>query len=147
MKTPAERHEQFGRCPVAALHEAIADIERLQTEVEMLRGVGCSEDGDGVCIKCAKSNPVEAEMQQIKLNQLRERAAIFASAIASQRSIGQEEREGKEGPTDWQAIYDALDLTPWGEEDMFASKALRFNTWDGIERWAEVHAKIMNGEV
>lgn len=34
-----------------------ADVERVTAEVEMLRGVGCSEDGDGpcgVCLKCAR---------------------------------------------------------------------------------------------
>jgi hypothetical protein len=34
-----------------------ADVERVTAEVEMLRGVGCCEDGDGpcgVCLKCAR---------------------------------------------------------------------------------------------
>jgi len=41
----------------SALTEALAEVDRLRAEVEMLRGVGCDEDGDGpcgVCIKCAR---------------------------------------------------------------------------------------------
>jgi hypothetical protein len=41
----------------------VAEVRRLWAEVEMMRGVGCEEDGDGpcgACIKCAlKGNHVK----------------------------------------------------------------------------------------
>lgn len=38
---------------------ANAEIERLTAEVEMLRGVGCEEDGDGPCGVCIKCKPAQ----------------------------------------------------------------------------------------
>lgn len=43
----------------AGFESVRADRNRLAAEVEMLRGVGCDEDGDGpcgACIKCARSD-------------------------------------------------------------------------------------------
>jgi hypothetical protein len=51
-----------------ALDKAQKRVEMLQAEVEMLRGVGCSEDGDGpcgVCIKCYK-NRFEATVKLVR---------------------------------------------------------------------------------
>ena len=42
-------------------------VERLQAEVDMLRGVGCLEDGDGpcgVCIKCLRLRAEQAERER-----------------------------------------------------------------------------------
>lgn len=77
----------------------------------------------------------------------RELAAIYASAIASQRRIAGVERGLPEGYANWEEIDEALGIEMWGEEDQFASRALEFDILDGVHRWAEVHAKIMNGEV
>lgn len=44
------------------------EVESLQAEVEMLRGVGCSEDGDGpcgVCRKCAFKKGAEAMREAV----------------------------------------------------------------------------------
>lgn len=71
----------------------------------------------------------------------RERAAIFASAMASTRAMA---ISGKEyGYMD--AILGALDLHIFHPVCIQASRYMKFDG-DSIERWAHAHARIMNGE-
>ncbi|MET0410403.1 MAG: hypothetical protein ABW217_03865 [Polyangiaceae bacterium] len=53
-------------CADEQVRELCAEAERLRAEVEMLRGVGCAEDGDGpcgACLKCARARIAELEAE------------------------------------------------------------------------------------
>jgi hypothetical protein len=59
----ADNAERREKARIKERDEAKADVERLTAEAEMLRGVGCMEDGDGpcgVCRKCAYQRTAEA---------------------------------------------------------------------------------------
>ena len=54
-----------------------AEIEMLRAEVEMLRGVGCLEDGDGPCGCCVKCLRVDRD--ELRAENERLRAELAAS--------------------------------------------------------------------
>ena len=77
----------------------------------------------------------------------RERAAIFASAMASTRAILTAE-EGEQGEVMFgclDVVCEALDLHIFHPVCIQASRYMKFDG-DGIERWAQAHARIMNDE-
>lgn len=56
----------------AAFNAATELTKRAAAEVEMLRGVGCNEDGDGpcgACIKCARADLTETRAQLARLRE------------------------------------------------------------------------------
>lgn len=59
----------------------IAEVRRLRAEVEMLRGVGCLEDGDGPCGCCVKCLPILARRAE------RERCAKFIADEGGDRYL------------------------------------------------------------
>ena len=72
----AKRDSEFIASARGDVPALLAEVERLTAEVEMLRGVGCMEDGDGpcgVCRKCAFKRGVAA---------MREAAASHFSVVA-----------------------------------------------------------------
>ena len=73
----------------------------------------------------------------------RERAAIFASAMASTRAMATADGEEAYGYMD--EILGALDLHIFHPVCIQASRYMKFDG-DSIERWAQAHARIMNDE-
>lgn len=55
--------------------------DKLQAEVDMLRGVGCSEDGDGpcgVCLKCVKAELADSEARYQDMKRIVDERSVAA---------------------------------------------------------------------
>lgn len=133
---------------IARVRELEAGRDMARAEVEMLRGVGCSEDGDGpcgACLKCARqradkaeANLAETRAQLARLREAAERYVAIDRADEVERGTADIPAE----PGSPRAEIEACLSTPGPTLAEMRAEALR----DAARRWMADHENSTSAE-